>query len=302
MSQQTKAPVFNPKQYEFDTVMHDQLETKAPLKPNHESNYYPFDFDTYRKSASDSGNGGKGGDCLYEFNKPTYYITQEGYKKKVQESTEPLKYKFDFKPTGPCMVRTQQFQGLSFGNKRPPPSLVDVEDYLKKASLIVENNKAVAFDINKKAPTMPDILNNMLTIPDCEKDNSFETTKTQKHEFPQYTAPMYPKGHYQTDPMRSGRDTRQEVKDNYKKPENKYNIPLPKTRMPSLPSLPAIESAKELGKVPYYREKFPCKGTYKYKHCNDIACPPNPNAGFGNNKPETYSEYPVYSGPYPCKK
>lgn len=287
MNLETKAPVFNPKYYELNNF--DGYETQRPIEGNG-SHYNTFPYNKYKDSNQEQENSGEKGNCMYEFNKPTYYTTEEGYKSKVRQSTEPLKYTFDFHPTAPCMIRTQQFQGLSRGgNKRPPASLVDVEDYLKKSALIVENNKAVAFDINKKTPSMPDLLNNRMTIPDCEKDYSFETTKTQRYELPQYNNPVYPKGHYQTEPMKAGRDTRQEVKDNYKKPENKYNIPVPKPKMPSLPSLPAVESAANTGKIPYYKEKYPCKSNYKYHQCTDSSCPTNISF-FHNakNKPQQY--------------
>lgn len=278
----------NPTYYELNTVFNDELETKEPFIKGTESNYSLFPHQEFNES-------GNKNDCMYQFNKPTYQISSEGYKEKVKASQEPLKYIFDFKPTDPCLMRTQQFQGMSRGgNKRPPPSLIDVEGYLQRSALIVENNKAIVSDIQKKtAPSMPNILNNTFDIPRCETDYSFETTKTQRYEFPLYNNPVYPKGVYQTNVMEAGRDTRQEVKDNYNTPTNNYNIPLPKTQMPSLPSLPAVESASEMGKTPYYMEKYPCKSSYKYHHCSDKSCPTNVSGNFKTNKPETYTQYNI---------
>lgn len=212
--------------------------------------------------------------CAFEFNIPVQYTTEDGFKKQEQESQEPLKYKFDISPYSPpfhpCFGSTQILQGIANGTKRPPASLVAVEDYLKKSGLVIETNKAIIFEKNQ-TPSMPNILNNTMRIPECSFDNSFETTKTQRHEMPQYNTPTYPKGHYQTDVMNSGIDTRQQVKDNYKQPNHNYNIPVP-TMKPFNPSTlaPGIEGPNS--NVPYYSLVYPCNKNYKFKNCQGANC------------------------------
>lgn len=202
--------------------------------------------------------------CAFEFNIPTSFTTQEGYKKKEEESTNHSQYRFDIMPNMPCMNHSQAFQGYSAAGKRPPADLIQIEDFLRKSSLVIESNKAITD--SKEHLKMPEILNNRVILPDCS-DNAFQTTKTKRHEMPQYSNPSYPKGQYQTDFMQPGSNTRQEVKDQYKewkdKSDKSYTIPLPKFRMPSL----APQNSTDLGNTisnnsSYYNlQKMDCNYT-----------------------------------------
>jgi hypothetical protein len=268
---------FNP--FEYNT---NSFETKKSFGKGNSSNFATFppvgpsskvnnkSKYVYKRDPKPENN------CAFEFNIPVQYTTTDGFKKQEQESQEPLKYKFDISPYAPpfnpCLGPTQQLQGVgSNANKRPPASLIAVEDYLKKSGVVIETNKAIIFDKNVK-PSMPNILNNKMRIPECKVNNAFETTKTQRHEMPQYNTPTYPKGHYQTDVMNSGIDTRQEVKDNYKQPNHNYTIPVP-TMKPFNPSTLSPRTTEgPNSNVPYYSQVYPCNKNYNFKNCQGKNC------------------------------
>jgi len=246
---------------------------------NKTMNIQPFEFNSNQYEIE----GGNGKDnCAYEFNQPTFFITEEDYQEKALNSTKPLQYIFDILPEQPCLRFTQHFQGTTMGSKQAPSSLIDVDDYLRKSSLVIESNRARSSSNRNETQNIPDILNNRLLISDCSNGKPFETTKTKRYEFPQYRNPIYPKGKYQTNTMEVGRDTRLEVKDNFVQPKNNYTIQVPRIQFPLPPSSASISKAEDLKKVSYYKYKFPCKVTYQF--CKDMSCETH-HQYFKENKP-----------------
>src|SRR4051794_6913024 len=97
-------------------------------------------------------------ECPTEFNVVTSLKKCSLYKKELQESTDPLKYKFDITPGPMCYMPGQAFQGLQItnGERRPPPQLLDMELTLQAMPLKEEENDYIIKDIhNAKPPAMP---------------------------------------------------------------------------------------------------------------------------------------------------
>ena len=89
--------------------------------------------------------------CSTEFNIATSLLDCDGYKKRVQESTDPLKYKFDLKPSAMCFMPGQTFQGLQMVSQRtPPPQLLDIEMTLKKMPILEQDNEYVIKNIHNQ--------------------------------------------------------------------------------------------------------------------------------------------------------
>ena len=159
--------------------------------------------------------------CSTQFNVPTSFLNCRDYKKKLQESTDPLKYRLDLMPQQACFMPNQTFQGFQGGQRRPPNSLLDVENALRNAPLLEEENRNAIGDIHKvRAPQMPSVFNNKLIVPECNDMLRIETTKINKLDFPQLAMRLDKRGTYNTNYMRPGRDTRMEMRDGYKKWEN----------------------------------------------------------------------------------
>lgn len=158
-------------------------------------------------------------ECPTEFNVLTKLKSCTDYRKELQESTDPLKYKFDLKPGPMCFMPGQMFQGLQMTvDRRPPVSLLEMEQTLQLMPLKEEEGHYVIGDIHKaKPPSMPAILSNRLVIPDCTDILRWQRTKIKKTDFPQVSQRMDKMGLYLTNYMRPGVDTKQEMKDLYKK-------------------------------------------------------------------------------------
>jgi hypothetical protein len=171
--------------------------------------------------------------CTTEFNVENSLKPCGQYKKALQESTDPLKYIFDIKPSPMCYMPGQNFQGIQMttGEKRPPPQLLDMEMTLQAMPLKEEENDYVIKNIhNAKPPAMPSILSNRLVIPDCGEILSSKRTKIRFGEAPDVPQRVERMGFYNTNYMRPGMDTRQEWKDKFaeyektKQKENKNNV------------------------------------------------------------------------------
>jgi len=158
-------------------------------------------------------------ECPTEFNIATSLLDCDGYNKRMQESTDPLKYVFDFKPPPICFMPGQTFQGLqSTGERRPPPSLMEVERYLQNSPLVEADNDYIIDDIRSaKPPKMPKALSNRLVIPECKEILGLKRTKIKRTEFPEWSSRSDLNTKQQLDYMRPGRDTRMEMREAYKK-------------------------------------------------------------------------------------
>lgn len=161
--------------------------------------------------------------CPTEFNVATQLKSCDEYKKELQESMDPLKYRFDIRPGPMCYMPGQTFQGLRMAaGRKPPPQLLDMEMTLQTMPLKEQDNRYVINDIrNAKPPSMPAILSNRLVVPDCQEILSFQRTKIRKIDFPQFSHRMDKMGVYLTNYMRPGRDTRMEMRDAFKLWEKK---------------------------------------------------------------------------------
>jgi len=156
--------------------------------------------------------------CPTEFNVVTTLQSCDEYKKELQESMDPLKYKFDIRPGPMCYMPGQAFQGLRIGSGRqPPPQLLDMELTLQAMPLKEQDNKYIIKDIhNAKPPAMPKILSNRMIVPDCQEILGWQRTKIKRNEFPQVSHRMDKMGMYLTNYMRPGRDTRAEMRDAFR--------------------------------------------------------------------------------------
>ncbi|KAJ3377734.1 hypothetical protein HDU92_008030 [Lobulomyces angularis] len=154
-----------------------------------------------------------------------------------------------------------QEQGLPI---KVPPSIVDVENYLKKSGPILETNSSTAQEQQNGPPMLPTILNNKMIIPECENISNYERTKTLKTEMPLFQHPVYPKGIHQTNIMVSGRDTRLEVRDNYKPINMKYTIPVKNE----------INNKVLIGGgTSIYNLQYPCKSVCnQFNQCKNLDC------------------------------
>jgi hypothetical protein len=219
------------------------------------------------------------------FNNIVQFNTTCQWDKLTKESTAPLAYRFDIGPTSTCFNPCRSFSGLSVtASKRPPDSLLDVENFLRTSGLIVEEEKGCIDDIHAASPSMPSILDNKIIIPDCVEDNCFTTTKVWKSGNPNYSKPMSDLDRQcrgQSFQTNVGRDTRREVRDAYKdwrtstRQPNSYVIPNNTTNNYPIPNAYPIQTIQDpntpgkpiqniLGpKKPYnqtYNEQlFPCQ-------------------------------------------
>ena len=168
-------------------------------------------------------------ECKEQFNIPTTLIDDEySYRKRLQESTEPLKYQMDLRPPAMCYMPGQTFQGLQISQRHAPPSLIDVETYLKNAPLVNEDRDNVFLgDLNNtKPPSMPKLLSNRLIIPDCRDILTSRRNKIRKTDMPQFGTRMDMITEDQKRPMfmLPGIDTRLESRDRFKKKEIAFFI------------------------------------------------------------------------------
>src|SRR5215210_1739940 len=101
------------------------------------------------------------------FNQVTNLLDYDGYKKKVQESTDIFKYQTDSFPQPICYMPGQSLQG--FNIHQAPTKLIDVESYLLTQPL---REEILHYTINENVrnvkPSLPDILQNRILIPDCK--------------------------------------------------------------------------------------------------------------------------------------
>lgn len=160
--------------------------------------------------------------CPTEFNVPTSLLDCEGYNKRMQESTDPYKYMMDLKPGPMCMMTGRPFQGLMMAQRRPPPNLLGVENYLRSAPIFEQDRDYVIDDIHKaKPPRMPKPLSNKIVLPECKELPGYQRTKIRKTEFPDWSLRMERNGKKFAEYARPGRDTRAEIREAWKKKEQK---------------------------------------------------------------------------------
>lgn len=161
-------------------------------------------------------------ECPTEFNKITSFRDCNGWTKKLQESTDPLKYKFDVHTPPICFMPGKNFQGLqSVGGRMPPPQLMDMETTLRTMPLKEQENEYYISNIHQaKPPKMPDILSNRLVIPDCGDLLGYKTTKVKgRTDFPEWSERVNNMGRKNMNFMMPGEDTKATIKELYKKYE-----------------------------------------------------------------------------------
>jgi hypothetical protein len=156
------------------------------------------------------------------FNVPTQLLDTRSYAKKLQESTDPAKYVFDTEPGRMCFMNGEALQGFSKGTRLPPPHLVDVESYLRTAMVSWDS---VTGPINEQTPNMPEFLARRLDIPECNRE--IDTTvgaRRLRSQMPTYSpvrTDIVTEKRKQVDLAREGRNTKQELKDAYKRVQEK---------------------------------------------------------------------------------
>lgn len=164
--------------------------------------------------------------CGTQFNVVTTLKDCNGWKKKMQESTDPFKYTMDIKPSTMCFMQGSNFQGLAVSQRQAPPALMETERFLRNAPLIEEDQENYIEDIhNAKPPTMPPQLSNRMIIPECNEllGNGSKITKIKKTEFPEWATRTDLEKRQQFNYMRPGRDTKLEIRDAYQTWDQKKN-------------------------------------------------------------------------------
>ena len=149
---------------------------------------------------------------------PTGLMDTDVYAKKLQESTDPFQYLLAIKPRGPCFMVGENLQGYSAGIRAPPPELIGVETYLKTNPLIIDS---ITGPLQDKSPRFPDELKKGANIHECTRriDTSFASRRLRS-QMPNYApsrTDIITDKRKQIDFARNGRNTRQEMKDAYKK-------------------------------------------------------------------------------------
>lgn len=146
------------------------------------------------------------------------------FARKTQESNEIFRYQTDVTPLPVCYMSGQAFQGPSV--QQAPGKLIDVESYLltqpyreEQTSYVTTNN------VRNLVPSMPDILQNRLLIPDCTDfiktsyNNKVRRTDSRSESstsaWDMINEP--PKNQYLPNP---GLDTRMAMKQEFKKRED----------------------------------------------------------------------------------
>jgi hypothetical protein len=163
-------------------------------------------------------------ECPTEFNVATSLLSCNGYQKRLRESTELMKYRFDIRPQPACFMTGQNFQGQQMAQRAVPPSLLDVEATLKRFPILEERN---CYNLNEninraKPPKMPPALSNRLIIPDCREILGMQRTKIHNRlDNPQIAHRIENNGKKNANYMRPGRDTRAEMKEAYTLYEDK---------------------------------------------------------------------------------
>lgn len=160
--------------------------------------------------------------CPTEFYVSTSLVDCTGIKKKMKESTDVLKYRFDIKPKPMCFMQGQFFQGNQMvGARSVPPGLMDAELALRTMPLLEQENEYIVDEPLHKAkpPKMPAVLANRMVIPDCDDILQTNQRTKVKHRWDQagWDQRIEKTGRPYFDYMRPGRDSRQEIRDLYKK-------------------------------------------------------------------------------------
>lgn len=159
------------------------------------------------------------------FNLPTSLMKTCDYAKKLQESTDPCRYLMQIRPAGLCFMEGENVQGFAGSTRQAPPDLVDVETRLKRSPDAVIT---VVGPVRDKTPAPPPELQRVLTFREC--DRSIGTTISHhrlRSQMPSY-APIRTDivldKRKQVDIAGRGRNTRQEMKDAFKKyNKNKFS-------------------------------------------------------------------------------
>jgi len=147
------------------------------------------------------------------------------YAKKLQESTDPCRYLMQIQPSGLCFMEGENLQGFAGSTRQAPPDLVDVETRLKRSPDAVIT---VVGPVRDKTPAPPPELQRILSFREC--DRHIGTTVSQhrlRSQMPNY-APIRTDiildRRKQVDIAGRGRNTRQEMKDAFKKHnKNKFS-------------------------------------------------------------------------------
>jgi hypothetical protein len=203
-------------------------------------------------------------ECPFQYNISTTLVNDEReYKKRLQESTDPLRYRFDIGPGQQCYPQSRGFQGLALTSKRTPPSqYIDIDSFMRVNQYIEEDNKGVIENIHEVEPSMPSILNNQINFTQCNNDYLSQNTRIKRSELPQYGTPLdiIDRKNRQPGYMQAGIDTQLAVKDRYKhwrqttRQPNEYLIPTD-----------TLPSPNTIGRGPTLASNInPCRQNYDY--------------------------------------
>jgi hypothetical protein len=150
------------------------------------------------------------------FNLVTDLMDTCDYAKRLQESTDPLKYRMDIRPSGQCYMEGETLHGYVGSTRRPPPGLLDVEEKLLRSptSLVT-----ITGPIHGKSPVTPPELQNKLVFKECKRGIGTTVTghrlRSQMPNYAPVRTDIILERRKQVDIARNGRNTRQEMKDAY---------------------------------------------------------------------------------------
>ena len=150
------------------------------------------------------------------FNLVTDLMDTCDYAKRLQESTDPLRYRMDIRPGGQCYMEGENLHGYVGSTRRPPPGLLDVEEKLLRSptSLVT-----ITGPIHTKSPATPPELQNRLVFKECKRGIGTTVTghrlRSQMPNYAPVRTDIVLERRKQVDIARNGRNTRQEMKDAY---------------------------------------------------------------------------------------
>ena len=112
----------------------------------------------------------------------------------------------------------ENLQGFSAGTRAPPPELIGLETYLKTNPLITDS---ITGPLRNKTPQLPKELAVSMEIPECRRNiDTHFAARRLRSQMPSYApsrTDIITDRRKQVDLAREGRNTRQEMKDAYKK-------------------------------------------------------------------------------------
>jgi hypothetical protein len=150
------------------------------------------------------------------FNLATDLMDTCDYAKRLQESTDPLRYRMDIRPGGQCYMEGENLHGYVGSTRRPPPGLLDVEEKLLRSPTSLVTNTGPIYG---KSPVTPPELQNRLVFKECKRGIGTTVTghrlRSQMPNYAPVRTDIVLERRKQVDIARNGRNTRQELKDAY---------------------------------------------------------------------------------------